>query len=117
VDDIMSALDDHSYDNDQALKEGWSVFHVNRAPNHEFEIERIDDPSELHAAGTIDYAEPIFKDDHEAMTFVVDQARSGSDYHMGALTFLRERSPSEFLSMSKDYDLAFLSASPRPFGP
>lgn len=70
------------FDNTQALSEGWDLFVV----DGRFAIQKIDDPA--NNADILDYTEPKFESDTEAIIYVADLARKGSRYHYEALDLI-----------------------------
>lgn len=68
-----------SFDNNQALSEGWDLFEV----DGRIQLQRIDCPSDH--IDILDYAEPKFESDAHAVVEVAAKASAGSAYHWGAL--------------------------------
>lgn len=66
---------------EQACREGWSVFDTGDG----VEIERIDCPSDQDSWTEGMSEEPIFADDDKALEFVIQKAKSGSELHIIAL--------------------------------
>lgn len=75
----------------QAQQEGWDIFHVDRSPTHQYEIERIDVPE--------DGSPPVFDGDAEAWEHIVVRAAAGSVLHSHALQFIKTNSPDEWREM------------------
>lgn len=67
------------FDNDQALNEGWDLFEV----DGRLQVQRIDCPSDH--VGVLDYTEPKFKSDPDAIIHIALKAWQGSSYHYDAL--------------------------------
>lgn len=65
---------------DQAKREGWII--TNNSQD-EYCISKIDDPPEwiLDDGSRLDYTEPKFKSDDEAVDYVMARAREGSEMH------------------------------------
>lgn len=67
-----------TFDNTQALNEGWDLFDV----DGRVQLQRIDCPSDHDM---LDYDEPKFQSDAHAIVEVATLARAGSAYHWEAL--------------------------------
>lgn len=89
------------FDHDQARSEGWDIWDMCEAGNRRFQLQHVQDPSDWHENGWVNYKDPIFSDDSEAWNFVVGKAREGSEYHIGALDYLKEHSPAEYEAICK----------------
>ena len=69
-----------TFDNTQALSEGWDLFDV----DGRIQLQRIDFPPDH--GDLLDYAEPKFQSDAHAIVQVATWARvNGSKYHWDAL--------------------------------
>ena len=66
------------FDNMQALTEGWDLFDV----DGRWQLQRVDCPSDLDF---LDYDEPKFQSDAQAIVQVALWAYAGSRYHWDAL--------------------------------
>ena len=75
---IMSEM----FDNSIALAEGWDLFDV----EGRLHLQRIDFPADH--VGILDYTEPKFASDAEAVIHVALKASQGSSYHMGAIALI-----------------------------
>ncbi len=64
---------------DVARSEGWDLFDVDGV----FRLQKIDDPGNWDI--DLGYTEPKFTDDVEAIIYVAQKAKDGSDYHWRAL--------------------------------
>lgn len=74
------------FQSEQACREGWDLFEV----DGRIQLQRLDDPS---GCDFLDYQEPKFATDTDAIIFVALQANSGSEYHRSALDRLGTRAP------------------------
>lgn len=72
-----------SFDNTQALSEGWAISDCGNHPSGPWQLQRLDEAA-------------IFCADADAWIHVGRQAAQGSEYHKSALRFIREHSPREF---------------------
>ncbi len=70
-----------AYLSDQPRREGWGIFDcgVREDGSLHIELQRIDSPDDGHAP---------FADDGAAWDHVVEQARTGSEIHQGALSLV-----------------------------
>lgn len=74
--------EDDLFDNTQAMKEGWDLFEV----DGRLMLQRIDHPSDH--AGILDYDEPKFNSDADAIIHVALEADAGSEYHRNAIELI-----------------------------
>lgn len=81
--------------------EGWGIFECNGSENGLHQICGVDD-----AGGT--------GDDDAAWRYVVARAKEGSDYHRGALDFIRINAPAEWCSFGEVHGepLLYLGGEP-----
>lgn len=86
-------------DSTAAIAQGWEIFSTDRDPgiplmtadgkrygHRPFELQAVDEMN-------------IFKDDHEAWRFVKNQALSGDQLALKALSFLLAKSPEEHIAI------------------
>lgn len=76
------------FDNTQAFSEGWGLF--NNVTERRIEIQRVDCPEDERGEPA---GEPVFKDDTEALLFVICQATMGSEYHQDAFNRITPEVP------------------------
>lgn len=69
----------NTFDNTQALSEGWDLFDV----DGRIQLQRIDCPGDHE--GLLNYTEPKFVSDAHAIVEVATLARAGSKYHWDAI--------------------------------
>lgn len=65
----------------RALTEGWDLFEV----DGRLQIQRLDNPASIT---WLDYTEPKFEGDDEALAFVHRKVVIGSEYHRQALSLV-----------------------------
>lgn len=70
------------FDNTQALNEGWDLFEV----DGRIQLQRIDCPADNQ--DVLDYTEPKFDSDADAIIAVALLANAGSPYHRQALELI-----------------------------
>ncbi|WP_316196665.1 hypothetical protein [Bradyrhizobium sp. SZCCHNS3053] len=68
-----------TFDNTIAFDEGWGIFECRGSENGRHQLQKLDESDELTT-------------DMEAWRLVVEQAASGSDYHVKAMQFLKDHS-------------------------
>jgi|JI10StandDraft_1071094.scaffolds.fasta_scaffold671714_3 hypothetical protein len=91
-------MDEPTFDNRQAITEGWSIFHVYGSESP-WQLQRLDYPGADEPDGPRPAA---FEADEAAWEFVRERARNGSAYHQDALRFLREHSPKEWAVVARE---------------
>lgn len=80
------AAPEPTWDNEQALREGWDLFWTDADHASGLLLQRLEDPQAAHDAAALGLpAEPVFADDAHALAFVRERALSGSTYHRNAL--------------------------------
>lgn len=72
----------------KTLKEGWDMFVCHGSDDGIVQLQKVDE-------------DDTFKNDKEALTFVIKKAQEGSQIHKDALSLLVEHNPQEFLMLIK----------------
>jgi hypothetical protein len=82
-------------DSAAACIEGWDIFYSARAEDHEYDLQKIDEP-ELYEEENGVTGVRIWEDDADVWVFVRD---TSSKLHQKALDYLAEKSPDEYASI------------------
>lgn len=84
------------FDHAQARREGWDIFDNMEIRPDRYQLQAIDDPTDLWAAGEAPSTRAAFANDDAAWAYVAAKVREGSPYHCATMAYLREWSRLEY---------------------